>query len=429
MDNLQQLRADREVAVNTVLRLRDVVAKENRDFNDTERAEWDKANKDVDGLAARIEVLERADKVGKMFSGQGDPAPVPGAEDRQPGERRKRPKGGELVRLEREAQSAWFARQCGRQLTRSQIEACKRLGVNPRSEEIHFRDLSVVTNTAGEHTIAEGFVRQLEKSMLAFGNVRGVADVMVTPGGEPLPWPTVSDHGNASELLAENTGAAEADPTFGVMTLSAYKLSSKLVQVPNELMQDSAFDIAKLLGELLGERLARTENTYFTTGTGSSQPQGVTVGASTGKTTASATAITFDEIIDLIHSVDPAYRADPSFGLMAHDNIWAAVRKLKASGTGEYLWQPSVQAGQPDRILNYPAHVNQQMASAITTGLKTMLAGAFKKFKIRQAGGVRLVRLNERYAEADQTAFLAFVRVDSRVLDAGTDPLKLLVQA
>lgn len=434
MDNLQQLRADREVAKNTVLQLRDVLKRENRDFNDTERAGWDKANADFDSLDGRIALIEKGDDVEKRFGASG--GGKPGAEDKRPGEKRNKSREGgtDRAQMEREARSAWFAHKCGRPLTRSQVEACKALGLNPKGRDVVIpfggaqkRDLSVVTNTAGEHTIAEGFVAQLEKSLLAFGNVRGVADVMVTAKGEPLPWPTVSDHGNAAELLAENTGAAEADPTFGVVTFGAFKISSKLVQVPNELMQDSAFDIESLLGGLLGERIARKENTYFTTGAGSTEPKGIVTGASSGVTAASATVLTFDELIDLQHSVDPAYRNNPGAGYMLNDTTLKAVRKLK-DASGMYLWQPSNEKGVPSTLLNYPVIVNQQMASA-ATGTKPVLFGDFKKFKIRQAGGVRLRRLDERYAEADQTAFLALLRVDSNVLDAGTDPLKYITMA
>jgi HK97 family phage major capsid protein len=432
VDNLQQLRADREVAKNTVLQLRDVLKRETRDFNTEERASWDKANADFDALDSRIALIEKGDDVEKRFGQAG--GGKPGTEDRRPGERRQKGgRGPDRARMEAEARGAWFAHKSGRPLTRAQVEACRAVGINPKLDRIDIpfgglkRDLSVVTNTAGEHTIAEGFVAQLEKSLLAFGNVRAVADVMVTPKAEPLPWPTVSDHGNAAELLAENTGAGEADPTFGVVTFGAFKISSKLVQVPNELMQDSAFDMASLLGGLLGERIARKENAYFTTGAGSTEPKGVVTGASSGVTAASATVLTFDEIIDLQHSVDPAYRTNPGAGYMLNDTTLKAVRKLK-DANGQYLWQPSNERGVPSMLLNYPVYVNQQMASP-ATGTKPVIFGDFKKFKIRQAGGVRLRRLDERYAEADQTAFLAFLRVDSNVLDAGTDPLKYITMA
>ena len=140
---------------------------------------------------------------------------------------------------------------------------------------------------------------------------------------------------------AENTQDSEQDMTFGVMTLDAYKYTSKIVRVSVELLQDSAFNLGAELGSLLGERLGRIQNTHATTGTGSSQPNGVVTASALGKTAASATAITTDEIIDLFHSVDRAYRGNSSF--MAADSTVAAIRKLK-DGDSQYLWQPGLQA-------------------------------------------------------------------------------------
>ena len=166
---------------------------------------------------------------------------------------------------------------------------------------------------------------------------------------------------------------------------------------------------------------------YFVTGTGSSEPQGVVTGSSLGVTAASATAVTFDEIIDLINSVDPAYQASASFGLAMNNSTKAAIRKLKDSN-GQYLWQAGLTANDPDTILGKPVVVLQEMAD-IATGEKTIIAGDMSKFVIRDAGPVRLARMDERYRDYDQTGFVAFARVDSIVIDAGTNPIKHLIQA
>ena len=139
-------------------------------------------------------------------------------------------------------------------------------------------------------TVAEIRATDLEKALKDYNGPRQVADVMRTTDGATMPWPTVNDTSNVGELLGENTGVAEADPTYGVVNFGAYKYSSKMVQVPSELLEDSAFDLGRELFELLGERLGRIQATHFTTGTGVSQPQGVVTGATLGKTAASATA-------------------------------------------------------------------------------------------------------------------------------------------
>ena len=134
--------------------------------------------------------------------------------------------------------------------------------------------------------------------------------------------------------------------------------------VPTELLEDSAFDIPSVIGAMLGERLGRILAEKFATGSGAATPRGIVTAATLGKTAAATNAITFDEVFDLIHSVDPAYRVGAGF--LMHDNVILALRKLKAAGTGEYLWQSGAREGVPDRIAGYPLTVCQEMASVIT---------------------------------------------------------------
>lgn len=278
--------------------------------------------------------------------------------------------------------------------------------------------LDVATSGAGKETIPQGFMANLEAKMLAYANVRNVATVIQTASGNALPWPTVDDTSNTGELLAEATTiGTSVDPTFATVTFNAYKFSSKAVFASAEILQDSAFDLGGIIGGLLGERLGRVQATYMTTGTGSSQPGGIVTGSAAGVTAASATALTADEVLGLVHSVDPAYRVLSSVGFMMHDNILLYARKLK-DANGAYLWMPGLQAGVPDRLVGYPVSINQQMDSAMTTGKKVILFGAFEKFVIRDVASVRFFRLEERYRDVDQTGFVAFMRLDSKVLQS-----------
>jgi HK97 family phage major capsid protein len=210
----------------------------------------------------------------------------------------------------------------------------------------------------------------------------------------------------------------------------AFKISSKPVFVSSEILQDSAFNLEMVLSDIIGTRFGRGETTYFTTGTNSSQPQGIVTAAGTGVTSASPTAFTADELIGLVHSLDPSYRALPSTGFMLHDTTLLYVRKFK-DGDGQYLWQPGMQNGAPDRIYGYPYSVNQKMAALVSnvpvTANKHVLFGAFEKYVIRDAGGVRLYHLTERYRDLDQDCFVAFKRIDGRALNTGA--LKVLLQA
>lgn len=307
-----------------------------------------------------------------------------------------------------------------------QLERDRFAYLNLRRQILKNAAMSVGTTANGGYTIPQGFVMALEAALLYFGPMLQVADIMRTATGNPLPWPTVNDTGNTGELLTEaTTVGSSVIATFGATTFNAYKFSSKLVQISAELLEDSAFDLSTEIGSQCGMRLGRVGNTYLTTGTGSSQPQGIVTGATLGKTCASATAITFDEVIDLEHAVGIAYR--PQMQYMCLDSTVNALRKLK-DGQGRYLWQQFANSGQPDLLNNRPLHVNQDMA-AIATGNKTILAGDFSKFKVRMVGEVRARRLSERYADTDQEAFISFMRMDSKVLDAGTHPIVYMQQA
>jgi HK97 family phage major capsid protein len=289
--------------------------------------------------------------------------------------------------------------------------------------------LDVATTGAAKETIPAGFMAELERKTLAYGSVRSVCRVINTATGNSMPWPVVDDTSNVAVILSEATTiGTSVDPTFSAITFVAYKLSSKPVFASNEILQDSAFNLGSVLADLIGERFGRGENVYFTTGTGTIL--GVVGEAGTGVTSAVATVITADEIIGLVHSLDPSYRALPSAGFMMHDTALLYVRKLK-DASGQYLWQPGMQAGVPDRLLGFPVAINQQMEPLVSnlpvTAKEHILFGAFEKYVIRDAGGVRMYHLTERYRDVDQDCFIAFKRVDGRALN--TAAFKTLLQA
>lgn len=289
--------------------------------------------------------------------------------------------------------------------------------------------LSGEDGTSGGYTKDQSFINNLELAMLAFGGMAQVAEIIRTETGEPLRWPTATDTSNTGRQVGENaTHDSGTDPTFGSVIWNAYTFTSDIVKVPNELMTDSRFALATVLGRMLGERLGRIKNTKFTTGTGSGTPKGITLCAAAGVTAASATAIAFDELIDLEHSLDPSRRRMPGVGYMFHDTILKALRKLK-DGEGRYLWQAGANSGAPDTLNTFPYTINQDMQSSIATATITVLFGEMSAYKIREVGQIVLRRLDERYAELNETAFLALTRGDGNLLDAGDHPVKKLTQA
>lgn len=430
-----QLKERRKVVGDQIKALANQADAEDRDMTSEERSEWDRANVEFELLTEEIDGTEAE------FERQG--GVKPGNEDRVARYSKYKLVDGELVRKDRSqhdttrdalALQGWMRSAERLALTPRQERAMQASGVRPWSRGLDFalpirpamekRALSAVTGSAGGYTVPQGFVPALERAMKWYAASRQVADVMRTDGGNDFPWPTSDDTGNVGERIAENTQVAEQDVAFATVTLKAYKYSSKLVRVPHELLEDNAVNLAEKLGEMLGERIGRIQATDFTTGTGSGQPQGIVTASTAGKTAASATTFTPDELLDLIHSVDPAYRSDPSFALMMSDVVYAFIRKVKDS-QNRYLFTDPVDGGPP-RFFGVPIIINTAMSSAFTTGQKLVLAGAFSKFKIRDVNVVRLNKLVERYAELDQVGFIAFLRSDSRLLDAGTNPVKHL---
>jgi HK97 family phage major capsid protein len=276
----------------------------------------------------------------------------------------------------------------------------------------------------GGEFIPEGFSNQLEWARKMFGGMfQAGCTVIRTATGNPLPWPTVNDTTNEGALLAENTEDTVNQVVTSSKTLNAYKYTSKIVKVSVELMQDSAFDMNAVVARALGERLGRIQNRHLTVGTGTDQPQGI-VGASTaGKTAASSSAVTFLELTDLIHSVDPAYR--DSARLMFHDDTLLYLRKIVDS-ENRPLWQPSVREGEPDRIWGKPYTINQHMP-VMGSGNKSIIFGDMSLYVIREVLGIQMMRLVERYAEFLQVGFIAFMRMDGELINAGTNPIKHLV--
>jgi HK97 family phage major capsid protein len=281
---------------------------------------------------------------------------------------------------------------------------------------------SVGTDSAGGYLVPEDFSNQVDDALKAYGGMRQVGSVFTTATGAALPWPTNNSTAAVGELLAENAAAAELDVAFGVVTFNAYMYSSKMVKVSRQLIQDSAFDLEVYLRNIFVDRIGRIQNTHFTTGTGSSQPNGVVTASALGKTGASGqtTSVIVDDLIDLVNAVDPAYR--PGAVWMMHDNTMAAIRKLKDS-QNRPLWEPNMAGGNPDQLYGYPVVVNQDV-DTMAASKKSILFGDCSKYMIRDVAGMTMLRLEERFADNLQVAFLAFQRSDGDLLDAGTNPVK-----
>ena len=283
------------------------------------------------------------------------------------------------------------------------------------------RALAAGVAASGGFTVPQGFSDEIEKAMKAYGPMYdpAVTRVLSTDSGNDIPWPQMDDTANTGALLAENTATGEQDIAFTSLTMKAYMYTSKLIRVPYQLLQDSAFNVeSEIVNPAFGERIGRIANNHLTVGTGAgAQPNGIVTASTLGKTTAAVAAVTADEIIDFYHSIDPAYRADPSFKFMFNDSTLLAIRKLK-DAQNLYLID-NLRDGTA--VLNLagisvPYVINQDMASMATTS-KFMLAGAFNRYVVRRVKDMQILRLAERYAEFFQVGFVGFARFDGNLIN------------
>lgn len=286
------------------------------------------------------------------------------------------------------------------------------------------RALSTQVGANGGFTIAPLFQANVESALLYYGPMLQVCEVIRTPTGADLPFITGNETAKTGSYIGENAAITTAeDVDFAVTTLKVYTGTTNAILVPNALFRDSGINLSQYISNQLGERLGRFLNTEATTG--AVKAKGLMTKTTLGVTAAAQTAITYDEILGLIHSVDIAYRAGSAF--MFNDAVALHLRKLK-DGDGAYLWSNGTQAGQPDRLAGFPVFINNDMAG-LTTGNKTVAFGNFTHHKIRMVQDIRLTQTDQRYWEYDQMAFAAYVDFDSNLIDAGTHPVKHLVQA
>jgi HK97 family phage major capsid protein len=290
------------------------------------------------------------------------------------------------------------------------------------------RAQAVGTDSAGGYTVPTGFLNELIRSMVAYSPMfdENLTRQLVTASGNQIEIPTTDDTGNTAVLIAENAAAAEDDMTFGQIVLDAYKYTSGLIKVSAELMQDSAINVEAEIRAAMAVRFGRGIGAALTTGDGSAKPHGIVAAAGAGPTSAAGAAITFDDLIELQHSIDPAYRGAASTAFMMNDGTLKSVRKLK-DANDNYIWQPAnVQTGAPASLLGERYVINQAMAN-IALNSRSVLFGDMNKYVVRRVRDVSIRRLDELFAVNDQTAFVGFARVDGEILD--TAAIKALVQA
>lgn len=286
-----------------------------------------------------------------------------------------------------------------------------------RSIAAQQRDLTKGTATAGGHTVGTSFYAQLIDHLIEVSGVMQAGPtVLITDRGDTLPVPRTTAHSSATSEIAEGAGITESDPAFAQLSLGAYKYGV-LVQVSNELMEDTYVDLLGYLAMQAGRAVGNAFGTRLVTGSGSSQPQGVATAATVGVTGAAsvAGAFTADNLIDLHFSVIAPYRNSPSCGWLMRDATLGSVRKLKDS-QNQYLWQPSLQVGAPDTLLGKPVFTDPNVA-AVGLSARSVLFGDMSRYFVRQVRDIRFERSDEYAFNADLVTFRCVLRGDGGLAD------------
>ena len=278
------------------------------------------------------------------------------------------------------------------------------------------RALTVGSAASAGTTVPTTFERTLYEYLENISGVRQVANVITTAGGEPVDFPRVASFGTAA-AVAEGSALDELDATFDIMQLSAFKFG-QLLKISSELLADSGVDIVGFAARDLGRALGRVTGNAYTNGAGgATAPQGIMGAAGTGQIGGTGTAgvPTVEELIKLAYSLgDEGYRQNAVW--LMRDSTAGAIRTV-TDQQGQFLWQPSVEAGTPDRLLGFPVVIDPFVAAA-GTNVNSIAFGDFSAFYIRDAGPIRIERSDDAFFANDVVAWRAVMRTDSDLIDS-----------
>ena len=299
-----------------------------------------------------------------------------------------------------------------------------RKGMNLSAQELAMvqNAMSTTTGSEGGFTVPTEIATMVIDALKAFGGMRSVANIIRSSAGNDWQYPASDGTSEVGEIVGQNAAATSLDITFSQVPLVTYKYSSKKIALPWELVQDSVIDIVAFVVNRLATRLGRITNTHFTVGTGSSQPFGIVTRAASGKvgTTGQTTTVIYDDLVDLEHSVDPAYRRNAAY--MMNDASVKVIRKIKDS-QGRPIFVPGYEAGAvvnggaPDTLMGRRIVVNQDVA-VMAANAKSILFGDFSLYTIRDVMSAEVRRFDDSaFALNGQVGFCGWQRCGGNLLD------------
>ena len=297
-----------------------------------------------------------------------------------------------------------------------------RKGMNLNAQELAMvqNAMSTTTGSEGGFTVPTEIATMVIDALKTFGGMRSVANIIRSSAGNDWQYPASDGTSEVGEIVGQNAAATGQDITFSQVPLVTYKYSSKKIALPWELVQDSVIDIVAFVVNRLATRLGRITNTHFTVGTGSGQPFGIVARASSGKvgTTGQTTTVIYDDIVDLQHSIDPAYRKNGKF--MMNDASVKVLRKIKDSQNRPLFvpgYEMNVPGGAPDTLCGAPIVVNQDMA-VMAANAKSIIYGDFSLYTIRDVMSAEVRRFDDSaFALNGQVGFCGWQRCGGNLLD------------
>lgn len=399
---LHELKQKRNTIATDMRALHDKIG--DTTWTDEQRTQWNAAKSELDALDERIAREEELRRHDQSF-----------VDEQEPEERQRQDNPEKQAEVRRAAAFDRLLRHGFSELTPEERQAVKEI-----------RAQGTTPDEKGGYTVPTQMRNTIIDSMKAYGGIASVAQVLTTSTGQDITWSTSDGTTEEGELLAENAAATEGDVTFGTAILGAKKLSSKIIRVSNELLQDSGVDIEAYLAARIAQRIGRGEAKYLVQGTGAGtpqQPKGLVTSVTGTTPTGNATSFQWQEMNTLKHSLDPAYRGGPNFRWAFNDTTLQFIEEM-VDDQKRPLWLPDIVGGTPATVMGIP-YVIDQAIDSIAASKKFIFLGDFNRFIVRRVTYMTLKRLVERYAEYDQTAFLAFHRFDCVLED--TAAIKALV--
>lgn len=377
----------------------DLAEKENRSLTQEETVKYDQKYDDASKLMAEIEREERHAETMKGLETRTNNEFKPNSEKME-----KRDKNVDAA-----FRSYLFKGEAG--LTNEE-----------RSILMERRAQSTTDSALGGYTVAPVFYNQLQEAQKNVGGVRlSKATILNTATGADLSMPSANETAAIGAIIAENTPVVVQDVNFGLINLGSYTFTSNTILVPMNLIQDSSFDIEAYVAKAAGERIGRSQNKLYTTGTGTAQPQGVITGATLGRTAATGhvDSLTYDDLVELTFALDATYRQNAE--IMLNDQTLKAIAKMVDS-QGRPLWRADLTGSVPDSIMGYKYVINNDMP-VMGAGAKSIVFGDLSKYMIRDVSKIEIYRIADKYIESRQIGFVAYARSDAKVIDAGTHPI------